>query len=205
MSFGMSINMNDTEYSVKESRGCTFIYGSIPIPEFAAISKRQEQGAIISGDLARMTGATFTIGMPEDIRAYKDAISDEVIARTRNMYDTFGLSDMAVEWLAVGEQGSSSQAMFYAITGVMPQRFSQGTRRSHPHDPDDFSRCYKLVKVVPELSSQLGKVAELSDTWATIILEWDNLCALFEEGNNEHLYQKLKSLTKREKAPRNAE
>src|SRR6185503_15762299 len=42
-------------------------------------------------------------------------------------------------WLIYGEHGISSKTIHQTITG----KPILGLRPSHPHDPDDFSRCYK--------------------------------------------------------------
>lgn len=89
---------------------------------------------------------------------------------------TFELSESALNWLKNGEKGVSSETMFGAITGIEIQ-----SRGSHPHDPDDFKRCMKLINAIPEWNNELHKVAALSDTWKNIIDNWETLCLMMED------------------------
>ncbi len=56
---------------------------------------------------------------------------------------------------------------------------------SYPYDPDDFSRCYKLLEVVPEWKSELNKLKPLCQEWSNLIDNWDELTRMFEQNNKE--------------------
>ena len=51
----------------------------------------------------------------------------------------------------------------------------------HPYDPDDFSRCYKLLQAVPEWKIELHKLKLLSKEWDNLVENWDKLTEMFEE------------------------
>lgn len=89
-------------------------------------------------------------------------------------------------WFANGQRGSSSEAIYYCLTG-------KGYRRDHPYDPDDFSRCYKLLQVVPEWKTQLQKVKHLSPAWSNLIDNWDRLTEMYEE-NQRTEWKKAKEI-----------
>jgi len=64
-------------------------------------------------------------------------------------------------WIANGETGTSSKTMWNCLIGN--SNFSV----DHPYDPDDFSRCYKLLQTVPE--------------WNNLVENWDKLTEMFEK------------------------
>jgi hypothetical protein len=88
----------------------------------------------------------------------------------------FFIPESAQEWLLKGDRGISSETIFGAITGLWINN-----RKWPPSDASDFYRCYKLIKKVPEWKQELHKVAELSNVWKNVILNWDILSELIEE------------------------
>lgn len=88
------------------------------------------------------------------------------------------LSKEAVDWLATGERGTSSNTLFKALTGVDALGGGVG---SHPRDPDDFRRCELLLRAAPELRCELERVANISPVWEKLVVEWDGLVALIDE------------------------
>lgn len=77
------------------------------------------------------------------------------------------LSEDAQRWLIDGEHGTSSRAMFNQIllgrSTVDPD---------YPHDIDDFQRCERLLRMVPEMRPRLGEMAGLSAPWAALVESW---------------------------------
>ena len=53
--------------------------------------------------------------------------------------------------------------------------------RNHPHDPDDFSRCYKLLEAVPEWKILVPGLAVLSKEWKALSENWDKLTEMYEQ------------------------
>ena len=84
------------------------------------------------------------------------------------------LTEKMIDWLACGERGISSNTIFEHLTGH--HLGCVGWRGSHPHDPDDLSRCRKLLEKCPELKELLPKMATRSPVWAALTPEWDSLC-----------------------------
>lgn len=83
----------------------------------------------------------------------------------------------ANEWLATGERGTSSETIFEVITGKKITKYG----KSHPYDPDDFRRCYLLLKAVPEWKNKLHLLKSESKTWANLVDNWDKLTEMLEE------------------------
>jgi hypothetical protein len=50
-----------------------------------------------------------------------------------------------------------------------------------PADPDDFRRCYLLIKAVPQWKERLVELKSLSETWSKLVDNWDKLTEMLEE------------------------
>lgn len=190
------------EYRTMERDNCTLIFGALP----AAVAKRLfsafPNGATFDTDLARMTKATFAIGLPEDTQRLREAIADDVILFTRADYARHNLSDEAIRWLAVGEQGTSSQTMFGVLAGVKLYDEDE-LLKSHPSDPDDLRRCRLLLESVPELQERLSDMGGISPVWKNLVDNWSELCATMDAecpgwrssgGKAAKTYELMKSL-----------
>ena len=89
------------------------------------------------------------------------------------------LSAEAVNWLANGERGTSSNTMFERFTGIDCTKNYFGG--SHPRDPDDFRRCELLLRQVPEFRECLPTMADMSAAWSQLVDHWGEIVALMEE------------------------
>ena len=78
-------------------------------------------------------------------------------------------------WWDFCSRGMSSEAMWHCFMST-----GKGFP-NYPHDPDDFSRCYGLLEVVPELKSQMHKLKGLCPEWSRLVDNWDKLTEMFEE------------------------
>jgi len=83
-------------------------------------------------------------------------------------------------WFIGGETGISSEAMAAAVTDHEPNEKWSGLG-NYPSDPDDLNRCLMFLDAVPEARAHLHKVALLSDTWALLIENWEELERTFLE------------------------
>lgn len=79
------------------------------------------------------------------------------------------------KWIKTGERGTSSETMFEAFTGVPLTQHP-----SFPHDPDDFKRCEKLLRAVPEFRKRLNVLKRLSPVWAGFVDKWDEIVEVME-------------------------
>ena len=95
-----------------------------------------------------------------------------------------------------GEKGQSSKTMWNCFMG------NKNFRINYPSDPDDFSRCYKLLKAVPEWKNEMHKLKDLSPAWSNLVDNWDKLVEMFEQNEREGwknhkeigMYQLMKKL-----------
>lgn len=166
--------MATSTYSIVERGGCRIVSGEVPVSAFGMLLHGMDKDAVMDTDLARMLNAKLVIGSPEDIRQLK--ADPEVLASARAQVagQAGGLSAAAVEWLATGERGMSSEAMFYQFTGV-----GEPSSRA-PSDSADFRRCRLLLEQVPEFLPQLPKMADVSPIWSSLVARWDELATLMD-------------------------
>jgi len=83
--------------------------------------------------------------------------------------------EKAMWWIANGEKGMSSETMWNCLIGNADYRIS------HPYDPDDFKRCWKLLEAVPEWKKDLHKLKPLSSAWSNLVDNWDKLNEYYED------------------------
>ena len=164
-------------YRVEHINGCTLIFGSIPVNDLVALTKKAGKKAVISADLASLTGASFAYGLPEDVERLRQSpalpisearIKDSIAATEK------GLPTALVKWLKTGERGMSSDAMCKAIFGI-----PAGAGTDHPLDPDDLSRCIKFLDAAcSDGDDRLGlveKLREVSLDWWVLAEYWEEL------------------------------
>jgi len=107
------------------------------------------------------------------------------------------MKEDVLKWFVQGETGISSEALAAAICDIAPDD-TWAKYGNHPADPDDFKRCVKFLDTVPEARKHLHKAAALSDVWARLVGNWDELEALFREEyptkSAPKLYARMKEL-----------
>ena len=86
--------------------------------------------------------------------------------------------DPLTQWLASGERGISSNAIVEHLTGIRCSRYSHAA--DHPHDPDDLTRCVRLLEQCPDLRGRLGDMAYRSPEWAALVGAWDELVEMLD-------------------------
>jgi len=119
------------------------------------------------------------------------------------MSEFIQISKVAANWLFNGRTGISSEAIFAHMVGVK----QTGDWSNWPHDPDDFSRCERLLQAVPEWRERIPEMAQLNKGWALIAPRWEevrssmeNECGLFWEKQQRapETYKLMKQILKEE-------
>lgn len=87
-------------------------------------------------------------------------------------------SQNLIRWLANGRRGTSSNTIVTHLTGI--DAMGKWDRRSHPYDPDDMTRCRRVLEEVPELQALFKNMATCSPQWAVLIEHWQELCDLMD-------------------------
>lgn len=107
--------------------------------------------------------------------------------------------DGLIAWLVSSDTGISSKAIVAQMTGTKSGDDGWG---DHPHDSDDFGRCYRLLEAVPEFRERIGEMAARSPEWKALVKRWDRLSDLYANGNgcSAAIREILDSVSERRKA-----
>ncbi len=88
--------------------------------------------------------------------------------------------EKALWWISNGHVGMSSKTMWNCLmNSTKPYPIN------HPYDPDDFSRCYKLLQAFPEWKTEIHKLKPLSKAWSNLVDNWDKLTEMYEQNERE--------------------
>lgn len=85
-----------------------------------------------------------------------------------------------VAWLTNGDTGISSETIWGVMMG-RPMKKAQQFGNSPPSDPDDFGRCYRLLKIMPSWRARLPEMFAQFPAWKAMVEAWDEITALYEE------------------------
>lgn len=93
------------------------------------------------------------------------------------------------QWAIGRDTGISSMTIYQAITG----NHTAYNDLDIPYDPDDFGRCYRLLKLFPAWRPLLGKVIDIYPKWGPFVEAWDELTAMYEAAGWHDESRKAKS------------
>src|SRR5687767_2874441 len=93
------------------------------------------------------------------------------------------------EWILSHDTGTSSKTIWAVMTGT------ECRDPGHPHDADDFGRCYRLLQHFPGWRARLSEVAARHPMWAPLVAAWDELTALYEAKDYRGLYDRIESMS----------
>ena len=94
----------------------------------------------------------------------------------------------ATQWIVSRDVGTSSRTIWSVMQMVEPDDHDT------PSDSDDFGRCYRLLKLIPEWRENLTLVAYRYPSWAPLIREWDRLTVMYENGQRAAMYDVMLTL-----------
>jgi hypothetical protein len=95
------------------------------------------------------------------------------------------------EWMQSRDTGRSSMSIARVYKGDWQRAAIVGL--DVPHDGADFGRCYRLLKMFPQVREAFPKLAELCPTWKPFVEHWDLLTKTFES-EPEKMYVLIQSL-----------
>jgi hypothetical protein len=95
-------------------------------------------------------------------------------------------------WLRGRDTGISSLTIFAVLNNQVVNN-----HYDVPHDPDDFGRCYRLLKLFPSWRPRLPEVAARFPEWGPLIQEWSEIERLYEEELPLHTMPKCYALIQR--------
>jgi hypothetical protein len=85
------------------------------------------------------------------------------------------IPEAALRWMLGRFTGRSSESIWANMVGVKPY-----DGWNHPHDPADLSRCFRLLREVPQWAVRLPEMARRSKEWARLVAAWPALEASME-------------------------
>ena len=92
-----------------------------------------------------------------------------------NTKTTVEVPTAAIDWLASGDSGLSSEAIFFHMIGAT------NFRKTHPLDPGDLGRCLRLLEAAPEWKARMPEMASVSKGWALLVPHWNVLAKLMDK------------------------
>lgn len=172
---------NEIDFAIKRyPLGVAIIARSIPANDVSSIMEFACKGlrnAHMFPGIARAIGAWAVVATPENGQKWRDELSKKE------------------DWLKSGDTGISSETIHWVLHG--------GFYLAHfgiPYDPDDFGRCYRLLKRFPEYRARLPEVAEKFPAWEPLVREWDRMTEIYERdlptGKSEELFKLIQELTR---------
>lgn len=129
-------------------------------------------------------------GFVADARHY-NAVVDAADAIVRELERPPKLSvpgEGLVAWRRSDEVGMSSDYMACILSGRGQREYA------HPLDPSDFGRCLTMLNAAPDLRDDMVKMSECSPEWAALVGVWRELETLYESGNWNVLYERMRQL-----------
>ncbi len=120
----------------------------------------------------------MAMGLPADLDALCADPHVRLAAYERAKVVGAGLSEPAIEWLAFGDHGLSSHAIFRHLTGInLGAPLSSHDAKATPSDPSDLACCRRLLEQVPEFQARLAELSSISPAWRKLMAQWEALCA----------------------------
>lgn len=103
-------------------------------------------------------------------------------------------NEAIVEWLGAHDTGASSKVIALTALGRMPD----DAKHKHPHDGDDFGRCYRLLKKAPAARAALDKLAQDGGPyWKALVANWPALEAAYDQASEkgyDQLYAQMRAI-----------
>lgn len=178
-----------SDYRLEIVDGCVLVFGNLPIDHFSRITKlcddTPEDRAVLSPYLAKLAGANLAFGPQSALEKmelqYRKDFDLERFFREK-LGKTQAEATPADYWLAVGEDGLSSLALFAALFPDYPQSQQWGNKAGwpYPRDPDDLRRCLLLLRQVQGANlSLLVAMRDKSAEWSALADHWQELVDTF--------------------------
>lgn len=166
-------------YTIEHRGNCILIDGAVPATAFTVLTKLVPKRSVMDPNCARIWGVTFAAGPEKELLQLAEEGKARAIRRERIKHPS--ISDAAVNWLAAGERGISSNYIFTKLTGIDAMNGWGTERENHPHDPADFRRCQLLLEQVPEFQHWFKDMRQASPVWARLVDAWPSIVAAMDE------------------------
>lgn len=167
----------------EEIEGCRIAYEAF-IHDIPKILKGLPKTAEMSIELAKRYGATMVIGTPENLEALSKVAPKMTVEEPWRSK----IGEGAARWVETLKVGCSSAFMLYTFTGFNamawmdredPKKRPSGI--DYPRDPDDMTRCRRLLDAAPEFMAMMPKLSKKSPHWKILVEHWDAICACMDK------------------------
>lgn len=168
----------------ERARGMVVLgFGPQPVDLVVRMGRICARDDVVDPRVAHMAGATYAMGSPAALSALAARLcAGSLGAITDQLQAHPGISLAAARWLATGERGLSSEAIFQHLVGV---RLPDSEGPLCPADSGDLARCRALLEEVPELAPLFEQhMASASPQWAALVPLWGRLCAMQDAGEH---------------------
>ena len=158
-------------YSIHVSSRYVEVKGSpIPLDQVSAIVAfaNKLKFRIMDVGIAQARGAIFFFTSKKFSKEIRDEVDAKLAAEETNA---------ELRWLNGYDTGKSSLTIFETMTGRPCQ--SQG---EHPHDIDDFARCFRLLELFPQWRARMNEIPKKfkkSKEWKALVKQWSFLESLY--------------------------
>jgi hypothetical protein len=154
-------------------------------------------GAAGESEHCQRCGGSLTIKMPLRIEVWLAAMKAFVKVHSDCRETERAEPAITLEnWPESRDTGVSSATIFHVFAG----KSVYGQSRDVPHDPSDFGRCYRLLKLTAEYQwrERLCEVSDQYPAWLPFVREWNRLTEMWEEalktGNCKTMYEFMQTL-----------
>lgn len=170
-------------FKIEEIHGCTVVYGSVPLDQISQLLGTGK-GQFADSGASRALGATMVVGTIEDLDNLKKSAFYRAKAMEVAQREAGGarLSQEAINWLAMGERGMSSDFIFGYLGNI---DLLKGSGCPVPYDSGDLRRCRLLVEQVPEFKGRIKEMASASPQWSLLVERWDEICSTMDAESPE--------------------
>ena len=192
-----AVKTDDMQYEIKQAhnnRGI-LVFGSITVEDLnALVILWGERGYdTFASGISSALGATFALCNKSEVKAWEDEITSSLKSQSSE--------DNEFAWLNGTDTGTSSKTIFRILSKEHGSKVPNSTffNPDIPHDPADFGRCYRLLKLFPAWRNRLVEVSSVYPAWTPLVTAWDKLEALYEDespsGSCPRLYSKMLEIT----------
>ncbi len=187
--------MSEPIYRIERHEHGFLVFGAIPVEAMRTIVAmgKAERFELMDAGVAAAAEATLAITNKKGSKAWRALLDERAKSSAQG--------DAELAWLRGTDTGISSKTIFSVLStkhGHLVDLTSRHWRPDVPHDPDDFGRCYRLLRAIPAWRSRLDRVAERHKVWAPMVREWDRMTALYERdlptGRCKELYDLMHEL-----------
>jgi hypothetical protein len=169
------------------------VKGTCSVKDFTVLGELAKNHGFDSIDVgvAQSVGATFVFTN----RSGSQKLREEIDAKNK---------DLSAEesWLRGYDTGISSLAIFEVMTGK-PDGQNAKRPGNHPHDPDDFGRCFRLLERFRDWRDRIGEMSAISPQWGTLARHWPELEELYRKESSNmkapRLYARMRELLDRQR------